>query len=359
MLTMTFTLPTARTTRRLIPITMLMIGIILSLGISQASAAEPTIGLGVAAPFAVVAGSTITNTGPSVISGDVGLSPGTAVTGFPPGTVTHGTIHAADTVADHAQAATTTAYNDAAGRAKTATISADLGGQQLGAGVYFGTTLALTGTLTLNAHGDAGAVFIFQSSSTLLAATGSVVSLLNGASACNVFWKVGSSATIGTTSTFVGTVLALTSITAKTGATVQGRLLARNGAVTLDSNTITAPNCPAVTPPASSPPASSSTHPGGGRSSTAPGSGRGTGTGTGHGGARGRPRASSAPSSTAHHGSATATSPAGGSTRTPSTPLAQTGTNISSLLLAAVLPLGVGSILAFAGRRRIIAKHRH
>jgi Ice-binding-like len=206
---------------------------------NTASAAEAPVGLGTAASFAVIAGTTVTNTGPSVISGDVGVSPGTAIVGFPPGIVNNGTVHAADAVAAQAQADVTTAYNDAAGRTTTATVTADLGGQTLVSGVYTGATLGLTGTVTLDAQGDPTAVFIFQTASTLITASASVVALTNGANPCNVFWLVASSATLGTNSVFVGTVLALTSVTATTTASVNGRLLARNAAVTLDSNTIT------------------------------------------------------------------------------------------------------------------------
>jgi LPXTG-motif cell wall-anchored protein len=213
----------------------------------RAAAAQAPVGLGTAASFAVLAGTTVTNTGPSVISGDVGLSPGTAVVGFPPGIVNNGTIHATDAAAAQAQADVTTAYNDAAGRSSTATVTADLGGQTLVAGVYTGPTLGLTGTVTLDAQGDPNAVFIFQAASTLITASSSVVALTNGADACNVFWQVGSSATLGTNSAFVGTVLALTSIAATTGATINGRLLARNAEVTLDSNTITNSACGAST----------------------------------------------------------------------------------------------------------------
>jgi hypothetical protein len=182
-----------------------------------------------------------------VITGGIGLSPGSAVTGFPPGTV-NGTIHAADAVALQAQADLTTAYNDAAGRATSATVSADLGGQKLVPGVYTGGTLGLTGTLTLDAQGDPQAVFVFQSASTLITASSSRVVVINGGSACRVFWQVTSSATLGTSSVFVGTVLALTSVTATTGAVIFGRLLARNGAVTLDSNQMNRPSCTAATP---------------------------------------------------------------------------------------------------------------
>jgi len=206
---------------------------------TTASAVGAPVGLGTAASFAVIAGTTVTNTGPSVISGDVGVSPGTAVVGFPPGIVNNGTIHTADAVALQAQADVTTAYNDAAGRSTTATVTADLGGQTLVSGVYTGATLGLTGTVTLDGQGDPNAVFVFQTASTLITASASVVALTNGANPCNVFWQVASSATLGTNSVFVGTVLALTSVTAATTASVNGRLLARNAEVTLDSNTIT------------------------------------------------------------------------------------------------------------------------
>jgi hypothetical protein len=212
-------------------------------GTQSAAAQQAPVGLGTAASFAVLAGTTVTNTGPSTISGDLGVSPGAAVVGFPPGAVNNGVIHAADAVALQAQADVATAYNDAAGRAATATVTADLGGQTLVSGVYTGGALGLTGTLTLDAQGDPTAVFVFQAASTLITASTSTVSLINGADPCNVFWQVGSSATLGTNSVFVGTVLALTSVAATTGATVQGRLLARNGEVTLDTNVITGSNC--------------------------------------------------------------------------------------------------------------------
>jgi hypothetical protein len=213
-----------------------------------ASAAQPPVGLGTAASFAVLAGTTVTNTGPSTISGDLGVSPGTAITGFPPGKVINGTQHAADAVALQAQSDLTTAYKDAAGRIPATTVSKDLGGQTLAPGVYKATSgLGLTGTLTLNAQNNPSAVFVFQAGSTLITASSSTVKLTGGAEACNVFWQVGSSATLGTNSTFVGSILALTSATAQTGTTVEGRVLARNGQVSLDDNTITLPTCAAAT----------------------------------------------------------------------------------------------------------------
>jgi ice-binding like protein len=215
-----------------------------------AGAAQAAVGLGTADSFAVLAGSGVTNTGPTVVSGNLGTCPTPAVTGFPPGMVQNGTIHANDAVACGAQSDLTIAYNDAAGRAPTTTFPGptDLGGMTLAPGVYKSpSSFAITGTVTLDAQGDPSAVFIFQAGSTLITATDSVVALINGAGACNVFWQVGSSATIGVGSTFVGSILALTDITANTNATAQGRLLARNGAVTLDSNTITRPACAAAT----------------------------------------------------------------------------------------------------------------
>jgi uncharacterized repeat protein (TIGR01451 family) len=208
---------------------------------SGARAATAPVPLGTAANFAVLAGSTITSTGPTTISGDVGLSPGTSVTGFPPGQV-NGTIHAADSAALQAQTDLTAAYNDAAARTVSATIPVELGGTTQTPGVYDSAagTFAITGTLTLDAQGDPNAVFIFKTASTLTTASASNVNLVNGAHASNVFWVVGSSATLGTNSTLQGSILALTSITVTTGTVLNGRALARNGAVTLDSNTITA-----------------------------------------------------------------------------------------------------------------------
>ncbi|MDP2290562.1 MAG: ice-binding family protein [Actinomycetota bacterium] len=210
---------------------------------TSAAAPEGAVGLGAAGSYAVLAGSTVTNTGPSTVNGDVGVSPGSAVTGFPPGLVSNGTIHAADAEALAAKAALTTAFNDAAGRSSSAQITGNLGERTLIPGVYTGGALQLSGALTLDAQGDANALFVFQASSTLITASSSSVSLINGAGACNVYWQVGSSATLGTGSVMVGTVMALTSISAGTNAAIQGRLLAQTGAVTLDSNTFTRATC--------------------------------------------------------------------------------------------------------------------
>ncbi len=199
------------------------------------------INLGSAASFGVLAGSTVTNTGLTVVDGDLGVNPGTAVTGFPPGIV-KGTIHAGDATAAQAQADLTVAYDDAAGRApdQIFTDGFDLGGQILSSGVYNDpTSLFLTGTLVLDGQGNPDAIFIFQTGSTFITSSGSLVTLIGGAQACNVFFQVGSSATLGTNTAFAGNILALTSITLNTGASIDGRALARNGAVTLDTNAST------------------------------------------------------------------------------------------------------------------------
>jgi hypothetical protein len=197
--------------------------------------------LGTDTSFAVLAGSAITNTGPSVITGDLGLAPGSSVTGFPPGRV-DGATHVDDAVAVQAKSDLVTASTTAAGQPCTSTLTGDLGGGTLTPGVYcFTSSAQLTGTLTLDGGGDPNAVFIFKVGSTLTTATGSKVALINGGP-CGVYWQVGSSATLGTDTTFVGTLLVNTSITLNTRASIlPGRALAQTGAVTLDSNRITRP----------------------------------------------------------------------------------------------------------------------
>ena len=208
-------------------------------------AAQPKVDLGLASSFAVLAGSGITNTGPTTASGtagaDFGSSPTGSFTGDTDVTVTNGTKYTAvDAAVTAAKVDLTTAFNDAAGRTPATTVTADLGGQTLTTGVYnSASSLQVTGTLTLDAENDPDAVFIFQAGSTLTTASSATIALVNGADACNVFWQVGSSATFGTDTVFVGHVMALTSITANTRATFAGQLLASNGAVTLDTNTIT------------------------------------------------------------------------------------------------------------------------
>jgi len=198
--------------------------------------------LGTAQPFAVLGAPAVTCVVASAVTGDLGISPNGAasITGYPvpPCTVT-GTIHAADGVALTAQNDLVTAYNTLAGLPCTANLT----GQDLGAvgvltpGVYcFNTSAQLTGTLTLNAQGNPNAAFVFKIGSTLTTASASSVVVINGGSACGVSWQVGSSATLGTTTSFLGNIVALTSITTNTGANVTGRALARNGAVTLSGN---------------------------------------------------------------------------------------------------------------------------
>jgi len=228
--------------------TLILLAITALAGFPWQAMAGISVGMGTAGDFAVLAGSTVTNTGSSVIDGgDVGVSPGSAIKGFPPGSVVAPfTTHAADAVALQAQKDLTTAYNTAAGLAVTQNLTGqDLGGLTLVPGVYsFSSSAQLTGTLTLNDLGDPNAQFVFQIGSTLTTASNSSVRTINGGSmpGCTVFWQVGSSATLGTGTAFEGHILALTSITLTTGSTIlDGSALARNGAVTLDTNRIT--NC--------------------------------------------------------------------------------------------------------------------
>lgn len=220
------------------------------------SSAATAVGLGTAGSFGVLGASTVTNTGPTSVEGDLGVHPGLAVTGFDepggPGSVT-GTIYRGGEVAQKAQADALIAYDALAAQACTKNLTdSDLGGLTLTPGVYcFNSSAQLTGALTLNALGDPAAAFVFQIGSTLTTASASSVAFTNSFESCNVFWQVGSSATLGTGTAFVGTVIADASISANTTAKVEGRLLALNGAVTLDTNVITRPDCsnPAEEPP--------------------------------------------------------------------------------------------------------------
>jgi hypothetical protein len=231
--------------------TIALLATLMVVGSAQA-ATPPTVVLGTAGQFAVLAGSVITNSGVSTISGDVGSYPASTETGFdvcPAATCVNltGVNHQDpnDATMQDAKSALTTAYDDAAGRSSTL-VGTELGGQTLVAGVYSSAsgTFNMTGTLVLDGENNPDAVFIFQADSTLITAAAANISLTNGAQASNIFWKVGSSATLGASSTFRGTILALTSITLGDGVTVDGRLLAGSGAATFTNATITNPSTP-------------------------------------------------------------------------------------------------------------------
>jgi hypothetical protein len=201
----------------------------------------PAVPLAGAANFAVLAGSSVTNTGATNITGDLGLSPGTSIGGFPPGILV-GTQRINDVLSTQAKLDITTAYNDLAGRTSTdiVTLSGNIGGLTLTPGLYKSTSSlsVSSGNVTFDAKGDASAVFIIQIASSLTTTSGRQVILSGGASAANIYWQVGSSATFGTTSVFKGTVIALQSITFNTGASLDGRALARTGGVTMAGNVI-------------------------------------------------------------------------------------------------------------------------
>lgn len=212
---------------------------------ATAACQSPQVPLGSAATFVVLAGSTVTNTGPTVITGgNLGLSPGSAVTGFPPGALTPPAVmDVTDPTAAQAELDLTTAYIYTAGLPGGAVLPGDMSGLTFTPGLYktSSTVMLSAGNVTLDAQGDANAVFIFQIGSTLTTIGSTQVILAGGAQAKNVFWQVSSSATLGTNSTFQGTIISLESVTLDTGATLVGRAMARNGAVALDSNPITAP----------------------------------------------------------------------------------------------------------------------
>jgi hypothetical protein len=277
--------------------------VLLMLGNIANATIVATVPLATSANYSVLGGQAVTNTGNSTLGQSLGLSPDTAssITGFPPGIVGGTTDSGPTGVPLQAQTDLTAAYNNAAGRPVDATEPADLGGLTLQGGVYDSTShgaLGVTGTLTLDGAGDPSTVFIFQSGSTLITAPNSTVQLINGAQECNVFWQVTSSATLDTDSTFVGNILALTSITVNHNVTVHGRALARNGSVTLDDDTFTSPLCATSSPVTTTTTAGGGATPGagggtGGSSSdvtTGSGTpGTGTGTGTGTPGAPGTP----------------------------------------------------------------------
>jgi type VI secretion system secreted protein VgrG len=205
--------------------------------------AAPFVDLGAAERFAVLAYSAVTSTGPTSITGHVGTT-AAGITGLLPQQLQFGEIFdTSPTTGTAAHNGATAAMAFLTGLTASPLPGVELGGRTIGPGVYQGGTIELTGTVTLDAGGDPNAIFVFKAASTLVTASASRVVLVNGAQACNVFWQVGSSATFGTTTEFAGTVIATASITATTGAVINGRLLALNAAVTLDSNTITVPAC--------------------------------------------------------------------------------------------------------------------
>lgn len=300
--------------------------------------AATAIGLGTADDFSVLAGSSVTNTGPTTMTRSLGVSPGTAITGFPPGIV-GGTTHSADATAAQAQTDTTTAYNTAASQTPATAVAVELGGRTLEPGVYRNGTLGITGTLTLDAQGDPDAVFVFQADSTLITASGSRVNVINGAQACNVFWQVGSSATLGTSTQFVGTVLALTSITANNGATVQGRLLARNGAVTLDNNVITTAACATATTTTATAPTTTTTT-ADTSTTVAP-----TTTTVAPTTTTAAPTATTAPTTTEASGPTPSTTPTTATPATPTTSLPRTGSDLTVLAIGGAVALLLGAAM--------------
>jgi len=220
-----------------------------------AAAQAAPVGLGTADPFVVLGGAKVTNVGPSVLNGNLGISPGTELEGFGLPAVINGSTHATTEVAAKAQLDLTTAYDVAAGQPVLPAndlSGIDLGGLKLSPGTYrYNAAALLTGAVILDAEGDPNAEFVFQIGSQLTTESASSVVLVNGASPCNVYWQVGSSADLGTTTAFQGTLMALTSISLKDGATVLGRMLARNGQVSLINNVLTRPLCATgpTTPP--------------------------------------------------------------------------------------------------------------
>jgi len=226
--------------------------LILFAGAQSADAAttiDGPVGLGTAASYGALGASELTNTGPTVVTGDIGVSPGSSVTGFtgaPDGMFT-GSLHQTDAAAAQAQSDVTTAFNAAAGLTPTTSGLSELNGLSLVPGVYSGGALALADNGVLTLAGSADSVWVFQAASSLTIGSATQIIVTGGANACNVFWEIGSSASLGTGAQFQGTILAKESITATTGATIIGRLLANTAAVTLDTNTITVPT--GCTPP--------------------------------------------------------------------------------------------------------------
>jgi LPXTG-motif cell wall-anchored protein len=339
--------PRGRRTRRRIGVPLVAIasialgtGLLTTTDVAVASIV-PTVPLATAANYSVLAGTTVTNTNLSVLGQSVGLSPGSSIVGFPPGIVlAPATIEATSPVTLQAQSDLTVAYDNAAGRSVEFTqTNPDLVGQTLIPGVYAASAkapLSLSGQLVLDGQNDPNAVFIFQTDSTLITGSGSTIELINGASECNVFWQVGSSATLGTGSVFVGNILALTSITVNSAVVVHGRALARNGAVTLDNDTFTQPSC---TPSTATAPSSTTT-------TTVPGATTTT--------AVGDVTTTTAAGATTSVASDT-TLPATATTFDNTVTLPRTGKTVrsSSLLASAALILGGATLMAVRRRRPV------
>jgi hypothetical protein len=233
------------------------LAVALALVAVPAVAQAAPVDLATASPFVVLGGTTVTNEGPSVLNGDLGVSPGTALTGFGLPAVVNGATHDSTAVAAQAQLDLTNAYNVAAGQPVSPAddlSGTDLGNRKLTAGAYrYNAGALLTGPLTLDAQGNPNAHFIFEIGAELTTESASSVILINGASPCNVYWQVGSSADLGTTTKFVGNLMALTSISLKNAATVEGRMLARNGQVSLIDNVLSRPQCATGSTPSPSP----------------------------------------------------------------------------------------------------------
>ena len=224
------------------------VGSALALGLAFAAvpavAQAAPVDLGTAKPFVVLGGQSVSNTGPSVLNGDLGVSPGTSLPGFGSPAVVNGATHNNDAVAAQAQQDLTTAYNVAAAEPSSDLTGQDLGGLRLTAGAYGYTSSAqLTGTVTFDAENDPNAQFVIKVASALTTASASSVQVINGANPCNIYWQIGSSATLGSTTAFKGNVMALTSISLNNGASVIGRLLARNGSISLINNVLDASQC--------------------------------------------------------------------------------------------------------------------
>ena len=313
---------------------------------AQAAAEVPP--LGTASAFSVLAGSTVTNTGATTIDRSVGVHPGTAVTGEST-MVVAGTTYKAGAVALQAKTDLTAAFNQAAGQLPPIAQDAELGGESLVGGIYHqDVDMGLTGTLTLDGDGDPNSIWVFQVGRDLITAPGSSVVLINEANPCNVFWQVSTSATLDTTTSFVGTIMAEATITMNTGATIQGRTLARSGAVNLHNNVFTSANCDYDEDEAAAPTTPGTDTTGGDDDTSTDGTDGGTGGTGGNGNGNGNGNGGS--------GSGTETSqietvPTGSVDTGVAGPVASPGHSSTALLGASGL-LGFGALALVALRRR-------